>query len=154
MPKTRKRRPKGSAPKRTRNGKVKRRPARVAKARAPRLAAVSRQLQPLGRKSAFQLDDGEPRVERNDPEMPIPGLTSDDLAEGLGEEFVEGVTSGEDVAEDVRDEVLPEEEGGPFVITSARTEFAYDTDESNPSDAEPAALPTVSPIRPGSRPRS
>jgi hypothetical protein len=71
-----------------------------------------------------------------------PAHTRDDLAESLAEEYLLGATSGgEPVAEEQNDEVVPEELGGPFVETSAREEFADGTDESNPADAEPAALP-------------
>ncbi len=65
----------------------------------------------------------------------------DDLAEELGEEFVITATSGEQAAEDLRNQDVPEEVGGPFVETSARTEFAYGSDPSNPQDAEPSAFP-------------
>lgn len=71
----------------------------------------------------------------------------DALAEELGESFVLGVTSGEDSEEHYERE-LPEEEGGPFLETSGRTEFAYGVDESNPEDAEPAPWPAVSPGQP------
>ncbi len=66
---------------------------------------------------------------------------NDDLAEELGEEFVMTATSGEQAAEDLRNQDVPEELGGPFVETSARTEFAYGSDPSNPKDAEPSAFP-------------
>jgi hypothetical protein len=72
---------------------------------------------------------------------------SDELAEELGEGFVLGVTSGEDT-EELYERERPEEEGGPFVETSGKTEFAYGTDESNPEDAEPAPWPAVSPGQP------
>ena len=65
----------------------------------------------------------------------------DDLAEELGEEFVITATSGEQAAEDLRNQDVPEEVGGPFVETSARTEFAYGSDPSNPQDAERSAFP-------------
>src|SRR5215469_567671 len=65
----------------------------------------------------------------------------DDLAEELGEEFVMTATSGEQAAEDLRNQDVPEEVGGPFVETSARTEFAYGSDPSNPQDAERSAFP-------------
>ena len=71
----------------------------------------------------------------------------DAMAEELGESFVLGVTSGED-SEEHYDRELPEEDGGPFLETSARTEFAYGVDESNPEDAEPAPWPAVSPGQP------
>jgi hypothetical protein len=75
-----------------------------------------------------------------------PAHTRDDLAESLAEEYLRGATSGgEAVAEEQNDEVVPEELGGPFVETSAREEFADGTDESNPADAERAALPLTGP---------
>lgn len=57
--------------------------------------------------------------------------SSDSFAEVLGEEFVEIATSGEDLVEDVFNQDVPEDAGGPFVETSGRTEFAHGTDESN-----------------------
>ncbi len=85
-------------------------------------------------------DDGNAFIP--DPEDG-PARSSDDLAESLAEEYLQGATSGgEAVAEEQNDEVVPEELGGPFVETSAREEFAQGVDESNPADAERAALPT------------
>jgi hypothetical protein len=75
-----------------------------------------------------------------------PARTRDDLAESLAEDYLQGATSGgEPVAEEQNDEVVPEELGGPFVETSAREEFADGIDESNPADAERAALPLTGP---------
>jgi hypothetical protein len=78
---------------------------------------------------------------------------TDALAEELGEGFVLSATAGEDT-EEYYEREREEEEGGPFLETSARTEFAYGVDESNPEDAEPAPWPAVSagqppPHRPG-----
>jgi hypothetical protein len=70
-----------------------------------------------------------------------PARTSDDLAEALAEDFVQSATRGNEVLEDDLDQPLSEEIGGPFVLTRARDEFAEGTDESNPADAEPEALP-------------
>jgi hypothetical protein len=84
-----------------------------------------------------------PAREREQPEELIRGAAGDDLAEELGEEFVKSATSGEQAAEDIRDEEVPEESGGPFVETSGRSEFAHGTDASNPKDAEPAPFPTT-----------
>jgi hypothetical protein len=70
-----------------------------------------------------------------------PARTSDDLAELLGEDFVQAATRGNDVLEDDLDQPLSDEIGGPFVMTKPREEFAEGTDESNPADAEPEALP-------------
>ena len=72
---------------------------------------------------------------------------TDALAEELGEGFVLNVTSGEDT-EEYYEREREEEEGGPFLETSARTELAYGVDESNPEDAEPAPWPAVSPGQP------
>ncbi len=84
-----------------------------------------------------------PAREREQPEELIRGAADDDLAEELGEEFVQSATSGEQAAQDIRDEEVPEESGGPFVETSGRSEFAYGTDASNPKDAERAPFPTT-----------
>lgn len=65
----------------------------------------------------------------------------DDLAEELGEEAVESMTSGEYVGEDALDRFVPEEVGGPFVMASGRTEFAQGTDPSNPKDATREPFP-------------
>ncbi|HUB08537.1 MAG TPA: hypothetical protein VMB50_16140 [Myxococcales bacterium] len=89
----------------------------------------------------------EPSALADSPEF-IPGATEDSLAEELGEGALESAVSGGQAAEDIRDEDVDEDEGGPFVPTSGRQEFARDTDESNPKDGEPAAFPT-----PGPRPR-
>lgn len=62
----------------------------------------------------------------------------DDLAELLGEEFVRSVTSGEEQGVELRDEAVPEEEGGPFVESSGQKEFANTEDDS---EVEP--LPTA-----------
>lgn len=68
---------------------------------------------------------------------------NDSLADVLGKSFVNAVTSGEEVAEDLRDEVTPEELGGPFVITRGRDEFATDDDIPIP-EANREAFPTSS----------
>jgi hypothetical protein len=69
--------------------------------------------------------------------------TDDDLAEELGEEAVETMTSGEDEGEDVADQDTPEESGGPFVVTTAGTEFADGVDASNPPNAKREPFPTT-----------
>ena len=67
---------------------------------------------------------------------------TDALAEELGEEFLENVTGANDAASEHREEELLDEQGS-FVVTTADTEFAHDTDASNPIDAEPAPLPST-----------
>lgn len=82
--------------------------------------------------------------------FPDPGngraVAPDDLAEELAEEFLSAATSGEDASE--REEIVPEENGGPFIQTSGDAEFADGTDESNPADAEvePFPKPTAGPV--------
>jgi hypothetical protein len=69
--------------------------------------------------------------------------TKDDLAEELGEEAVETMTSGEDEGEDVADQDVPEDSGGPFVVTTGGTEFAGGVDASNPRNAKREPFPTT-----------
>ena len=59
----------------------------------------------------------------------------DALAEGLGEEFVETATSGQDEGEEIQDQIVTEESGGPFVETDGGTEFAHGTDACSRRDA-------------------
>jgi hypothetical protein len=69
--------------------------------------------------------------------------TDDDLAEELGEEAVMAMTKGQDDISDERDAQVEEELGGPFVETSAGTEFAGGTDESNIETATREPFPTT-----------
>jgi hypothetical protein len=69
------------------------------------------------------------------------GGRNDPLAEELGEEFVETVTSGEDEGTELRDRKVVEELGGPFTVTNAGTEFAEGTDGSNPEGATREPFP-------------
>jgi hypothetical protein len=70
--------------------------------------------------------------------------SSDSLAEALGEEFLEAATTGEDAGLEDLNQNLPEDEGGPFVLTRGRDEFARGNDPSNPSDATREPFPKVS----------
>lgn len=70
-----------------------------------------------------------------------PARVKDDLAEELAEEFLASATSGEETGEEAHERIVPEERGGPFVPSTAKREFAYDTDASNPPDAERAPFP-------------
>jgi hypothetical protein len=95
------------------------------------------------------------RESRNEDDGPdsarafIDGNRSDDeLAEQLGEAFVQAVTSGEESEEGRRDQVRTEEFGGPFVYTSGREEYALDTDESNIAEATREPLPRTSNAEP------
>ncbi len=70
-----------------------------------------------------------------------PARISDDLAEELAEGFVDSATRGDDADDAKLDAVVVEEIGGPFLETSAVDEFATDTDQTNPPDAEREPLP-------------
>lgn len=67
--------------------------------------------------------------------------SKDAFAEALGEGFVETATSGEDEAEDVFNQDVPEDAGGPFVETTGKTEFAQGTDASNIKGATKEPFP-------------
>jgi hypothetical protein len=67
--------------------------------------------------------------------------SADPAAEQSAQEFVVTVTSGEDGGDTMLGEATTEESGGPFVETSAATEFAYGTDRSNPWGATREPFP-------------
>jgi hypothetical protein len=69
---------------------------------------------------------------------------NDSLAEALGREFLSAATSGEEVTEDIRDELTTEELGGPFVVTRAREEFGRTGEVTDSRDGDPEAFPTTS----------
>ena len=81
-------------------------------------------------------------AEHDDDRGFLVGKRRDDaLAQELGAEFVETVTSGEDEGTELRDEAVSEEIGGPFVETTAGQEFADEPDESNPVGATREPFP-------------
>jgi len=69
--------------------------------------------------------------------------SNDSNARESGGDFVMTVTSGEDAGQSARDEDSIEEDGGPFIETSGKEEFAYDTDGSNPIGATREPFPTI-----------
>jgi len=71
----------------------------------------------------------------------------DDLAELLGEEYVRSVTSGEEQGVELRDEPTPEEEGGPFIESSAKKEFGYSPDEGEPEPMPLSRRPPTKTLR-------
>lgn len=85
------------------------------------------------------------RQDKADAFIPDPGdgpaRVPDDLAEALAEGYLASATSGEDASDEVLDQVVPEELGGPFIETTGEEEFGTDVDESNPIDAEAEPLP-------------
>jgi hypothetical protein len=70
--------------------------------------------------------------------------TADELGEELGEAFVQSATSGEEAETERQDRVIPEEEGGPFVPSTAAAEFASGSDASNFEGATREPLPKTS----------
>ena len=68
----------------------------------------------------------------------------DDLTERLGEEAVSSMTSGESQLADDWDKHVEEEDGGPFVETQGRDEFADGTDASNIAGATREPFPKTS----------
>src|SRR5450631_1937514 len=57
--------------------------------------------------------------------------SKDSLADTLGREFLQSATMGEDSALEALNRGMPEEDGGPFVVTRGKDEFARGSDESN-----------------------
>jgi acetoin utilization protein AcuB len=70
---------------------------------------------------------------------------ADDLAETLAEQYLSSVTSGEEAGEEAHESQVSEEEGGPFIITRGKDEFAKGVDPSNPPGSLREPLP--SPMR-------
>lgn len=132
---------KSTAKKLAKRGKAK--PAAVAKTPKKKPAIVRRDGSGhLDPKYAATLRAQSPkRAKDNDRAFFRESRSGDDLAEELGEEAVEKMTSGEDDAEESLNERVTEEDGGPFVPTSGKTEFGYDTDASNPKGATREPFP-------------
>jgi hypothetical protein len=82
-----------------------------------------------------------------DPGAFIEGTsTEDDLAEELAEAAVASMTTGEDELGDDLEAEVDEERGGPFTETSAHSEFAGGTDESNIAEATREPVPTANAV--------
>ncbi len=86
------------------------------------------------------------RPDSGDAFLPDPGegpaRVKDDLAEELAEEFLQSATSAEETLPDALEGDVPEDQGGPFVPSSGKQEFARGTDPSNPRGAKKEAFPT------------
>lgn len=93
-----------------------------------------------------RMDDGNAFI--RDPGSG-PARTRDDLAENLAEQFLTSATSAEETAQEDLDREVPEEEGGPFVVTTGATEFARDSEAPNIKGADREPFP--SPMRAGKR---
>ena len=127
--------------------KVKPKAKAKAKAKAMKAKPVAKAV--VRRDRAGHIDPKYGRELRRLSEPPEPDPESffggphakDDLSEEMGEEVVATATTGEYEAEDVREQDVPEEVGGPFVETTAREEFGHGTDPSNPKGATREPFP-------------
>lgn len=70
--------------------------------------------------------------------------STEELSEELGQAYLLSATSGEESEPDRHERITPDELGGPFVLSSARREFASGTDESNIAEATREPLPRTS----------
>jgi len=61
----------------------------------------------------------------------------------LAYEYVESATAAQSEGQEMLDRHMPEEEGGPFVETSAQTEFAMDSEAPNIEGATREPFPTT-----------
>jgi hypothetical protein len=136
--------PKKSAPKKAT-------PKKKAKKRAVQKAKAAAHKPRVRRDATGHLDPSYARdlrrksrenAEHDDDRGFLVGARRDDaLAQELGREFVETVTSGEDEGVELRDEFVTEEAGGPFVTTTIGQEVAEEPDESNPLGATREPFP-------------
>jgi hypothetical protein len=107
----------------------------------PNLARIVNQVAPANMNHHKHSADARAFIP--EPADHAPADAIDDLAEALGEDFIASATSAEEAGEDARDEVLPEEWGGPFLEVPASEEFDLSPDESNPPDAEREPFPVA-----------
>ncbi len=126
--------------------KVKRRAAPAPREEVKRNAEEQLLLEEEARLELDAENEDEETQMTDSPEY-IAEALEDPLGKELGEASVESATSGDQADQNIHDEEVPEETGGPFVETDADEELADDEDESNPADAEPAAFPTTSQTR-------
>jgi hypothetical protein len=78
-----------------------------------------------------------------DPHLELADDDAGAFAEGLGEEFVVGITGNVDISEQEQDRLSDDEAGGSFVNVAASREMADDVDESNPAEATREPFPTA-----------
>lgn len=68
-----------------------------------------------------------------------PARAPDALAEELAEDFLTSALTGQEQAPESHDRVVEEEDGGPFIVSSYRREFAKG--DRSDDDYEPEAFP-------------
>jgi hypothetical protein len=139
--------PKAAKPKAAKKAKAAAKPKATAKTSAPKapVKAPARRDRPghIAPKYGRELlaKSGGPDRDVDDKGFLKRARSTDDLAERLGEEVIEEATSGENEGGDIQDEIVPEERGGPFVVTRASQEFAYEPDASNPKRSRREPFP-------------
>ena len=96
---------------------------------------------------------GKPKQERSDggdafiPEAAQISGTSDGVAELMAEQYLRGA-SGDESAEDTRDEEVPEELGGPFVESRPEEEYGSTRKaEDTSTRSKETRQPTTHPLR-------
>ena len=96
---------------------------------------------------------GKPKQERSDggdafiPEAAQISGTSDGVAELMAEQYLRGA-SGDEGADDTRDEEVPEELGGPFVESRPQEEFGSTRKaEDTSTRSKETRQPTTHPLR-------
>jgi hypothetical protein len=115
-------------------------------------ASPAKKAQPIRRRDAtghldpryaadLRAESGKLQEPRDDEAFIHGHRSHDDLAEELAEGAVAEMTSGEYDGEDLQDQVVTEERGGPFVESTAGQEFAEGTDASNPKGAKREPFP-------------
>ena len=87
---------------------------------------------------------GELGSSRDDNAFRPSAIRRDALAEELGEGFLRSATGADDDEDETLEQIVPEESGGPFIVTTGAIEFADDIDESNPPDATREPFPRTS----------
>lgn len=110
---------------------------------APKKLAAKPKAAPKKQAAPKRKPAAKPRAKRSEDEAFIRGgaRSNDALAEELGEEWVQTATSGEDEAEERFSQEVPEDRGGPFVVTTGGQEFAEGVDESNPKGSKREPFP-------------
>ena len=81
---------------------------------------------------AFIRDDGQERHE-----------IQDSLAAMLADDFLASATSGEETAAEDFEQEVPEDIGGPFLVTDGGREFDFESDGTDTPDSTREPLPTV-----------
>src|SRR5260221_4224308 len=135
--------------------------SKKARSKKARAAEGQRQRGASGSKGVFQRQDGAGHLDpehaarllrlsrKTDGEDADRGFvshphTKDGVAEELAEGAVSAMTSGGDGIADDLNQRVDEEDGGPFVETSAAQERAQGTDESNIAGATQEPFPKTS----------